>query len=66
MKWWRGDQYPKVKKERKPTLRGKWENAINGKQTDNVRKEIQVVSVTNPHLETDAREDEKNNRSLQP
>ena len=30
-----------------------------------IRKEIHVVSVTNPHLETDAREDDKNNRLLQ-
>ena len=41
------------------------ENAINGKQMDNVRKEIHLVSVTNPHLETDARWDEKSNRLLQ-
>ena len=47
--------------------RGGWENAISGKQMDTVRKEIHVVSVTNPHLETDAREreDEKNIRPLQ-
>ena len=32
---------------------------------DNVRKEIHVVSVSNPDLETDARRDEKNNRPLQ-
>ena len=49
----------------KSAWRGEWENAISGKQMDNVRKDIHVVSVTNPHLETDAREDEKNNRPLQ-
>ena len=34
---------------------GEWENAFSGKQTDNIRKEIHLVSVTNPYLETDAR-----------
>ena len=47
-----------------PTLRGERVNAINGKQMDKVRKEIHVVSVTNPHLETDAVVDEKNSRPL--
>ena len=45
--------------------RGEWRNAISGKQMDNVRKEIHVESLTNAHLETKAREDEKNNRPLQ-
>ena len=33
---------------------------------DNVRKETHVVSVTDPHLETDAWRDEKNIRPLHP
>ena len=49
----------------KSAWRGKWDNTISGMQLDSVRKEIHVVSVTNPHLEKDAREEEKNNRPLQ-
>ena len=40
---WQGDQSPRVKKETKPKLRGKWESVFSGK--DNVPKEIPVVSV---------------------
>ena len=50
--------------ERKPTLKGKWVNAISEKQLDNLRKEIHVVSVTNSHLETDAIRDKKDRRLL--
>ena len=44
-------------------MRGNWENAISGKQLDNVRKETHVVSVMNKPLETVAEfTDEKDNR----
>ena len=43
----RGAVTKSQKKGRKPTLKGKWESALSGKQMDNVRKEIHVVSVTN-------------------
>ena len=36
-----------------PTLRGKWESAISGKQLDSVRKETHPVSVMILYLETD-------------
>ena len=36
------------KRKRKPTLRGKWGNAISGRQLDSVRKETPVVSVRDP------------------
>ena len=48
----------------KSAWRGEWENAFDGEQMGKIR-EIHVVSVTNPHLEKDAREDEKNIRPLQ-
>ena len=35
------------KKERKPTLIGRWESAFSGRQMDNVRKDTHVVSVMN-------------------
>ena len=41
----REEQYPRVKKERKLTLRGKWEDAISGMQMDSVLKKTLVVSV---------------------
>ena len=44
---------PRVKKERKPTLRGKWESVFIGRHMDNVRKETHVVSVIpDKHKET--------------
>ena len=52
------------KRGKNPSLRGKWENAISGKQLDSVRKETHVVSVMIPNLETEARRDEKDNRPL--
>ena len=41
----RGPVTPRVKKERKPTLRGKWESVFSGRHMDNVRKETHAVSV---------------------
>ena len=62
---WREEQLPRVNKERKPTLRGKWENAFCGRQMDNVPKEAHVVSPMILHLGTDARiREEKDNRPL--
>ena len=43
----KGDQSLRVKMERKPTLRGKWENVFSGNHMDNVRKETHAVSVMN-------------------
>ena len=48
MKQWRGDQYPRVKKERKANVERKVENAFSGKQRDNIRKETHVVSAVTP------------------
>ena len=63
---WKEDQSPRVKKERKPTLRGKWEGVFNGKHMDNVPKETHVVSaMTQWPLETVAlARDEKGDRPL--
>ena len=63
---WNEDQSPRVKKERKPTLRGKWESGFSGRHTDNVPKEAHVVSVmTSKPLETVALvRDEKDDRLL--
>ena len=47
-----------------PARKGRWENAISGKQLDNVRKETRVVSIVIPRLETDAISDKKDNRPL--
>ena len=62
---WNEDQLPRVKKERKPTLRGKWESVSSGRHMDNVPKETHVVSPMILHLGTDARiRKEKDNRPL--
>ena len=63
---WNGDQSPRVKKERNPTLRGKWENAISGKHMENVPEETRVVSVmTQMPMETGAKiMDTKDDRLL--
>ena len=42
---WNEDQLQRVKKETKPTLKGKWESVFSGKHMDNVPKETHVVSV---------------------
>ena len=42
---WKEEQSPRVKKERKPTLRGKWESVFSGMHMDNVPKESRAVSV---------------------
>ena len=42
---WNEDQPPRVKKERKRTLRGMWESVFRGRHLDNVPKETHVVSV---------------------
>ena len=42
---WNGDQSPRVKKERKPSLRGKWGSVIIGRHMDNILKETHAVSV---------------------
>ena len=42
------DQGPVIKSQKrkwKPTLRGKWENAVSGKQLNSVQKETPAVSV---------------------
>ena len=59
-------QSPRVKKETKPTLRGKWESVFIGKHKDNVPEETHVVSVmTRKLLETVAKvRDEKDDRLL--
>ena len=63
---WNEDQLPRVKKETKPTLRGKWESVFSGKHMANVPQETHVVSVmTSQPLETKAKvRDEKGNRLL--
>ena len=45
-------------------MKGKWENAISGKQLDNVQEETLVASVMSKHPETDAARDQKNKRLL--
>ena len=65
MKLWKEEQWPRVDKERNPTWRRKWENAISGKQMDSVRKETHVASVMNVYLAADTRRsDEQDNRPL--
>ena len=44
------NEWPRVKKERKPTLIWRWD-ALSGKQMDKVRKETHAVSVMNWPLE---------------
>ena len=67
---WKEDQSPRVRKGRKPSLRGEWDNVFSGMNLHNVQKETHVVPVTNSHLESNAgRErggegDDKNNRPL--
>ena len=41
----KGDQSPRVKKHKKPALRGKWESVFSGRHMDNVPQETHVVSV---------------------
>ena len=36
---WKEDRLPGVKKETKPTLRGKWKSVFSGRHMDNVQKE---------------------------
>ena len=54
VKLWKEEQLPRFEKERKPMLRGKWENAVRGKQMCSVRMETLVVSVMNLYLENKA------------
>ena len=63
---WNEDQLPRVKKETKPTLRGKWESVFSGRHMASVPQETQVVSVmTSQPLETKAKvRDDKGNRLL--
>ena len=42
---WKEDQSPRVKKERKPTLRGKCDSVFSGRHMDNVPKDTHVASV---------------------
>ena len=44
-KLWKEDPQPRVKEERKPTLRGKWESVFSGRHMDNVPKETHAASV---------------------
>ena len=48
------EQLPRVKRGEKPSWRGKWENAISGKQLDYFQEETLVASVMSKHPETDA------------
>ena len=61
---WKEDSSPRVKKERKLTLRGKWVSVFSGRHMDCVPKETHVVSVmTSKPLATVARvRDEKDDR----
>ena len=62
MTLWKETQLPRADKERKPVLRGKWENAFIGRHMDNVLKETYVVSDMILYLETDTRlREEKDN-----
>ena len=60
------DQSPRIKKERKPTLRGKWESVFSGRHMGNVSEETHAASVmTQEPLETVAlARDEKDDRLL--
>ena len=42
---WKGNQSPRVNKETKPMLRGKWESGFSDRHKDNVPKKTPVVSV---------------------
>ena len=42
---WKEVQSPRVKKEKKALLRGKWESVFSCKHTDNGPPETHVVSV---------------------
>ena len=55
MTLWIEEELPRVEKERKPTLREKWEKPFNGWQKDNVPKETCAVSPMIRYLETDTR-----------
>ena len=52
------------KREKISAWRGKWENAVSGKQLDSVRQETHAVSVMIEHLATDAIRNLKDNRPL--
>ena len=41
---WKGGQSPRVKKETKPTWRGKWQSVFSGLHMDNVPKETHLIS----------------------
>ena len=63
---WKEEQSRRVRKERKPTLRGKWESVFSGRPMDNVQKETHAVSVMTqwpPAAEAKAR-DKKDDRLL--
>ena len=50
---WKGDESPRVKKERKLMLLRKWKSVFSGRHMDNVPEETHVVSVmTQEPLET--------------
>ena len=40
---WNEDQLPRVKKETKPTLRGKWKSVFCGRHMHNVPEETRAV-----------------------
>ena len=63
---WKGDQSPRVKKERMHALRGKWESVFSGRHMVNFPTETHVVSVmTSKTLETEDKvRDEKGDRPL--
>ena len=50
MMLWKGDQLPRVTRETKLTLRGKWESVFSGRHKDNVPQETHVVSVMTLYL----------------
>ena len=46
MKGWRQEFWSRVTKGEKSSLRGKWQNAISGKQLDSVQEETNVASAS--------------------
>ena len=42
---WKEEHSPRVKKARKPTLRGGWESVFSGRHMDKVTQETHAVSV---------------------
>ena len=60
---WKGVQSPRVKKETKAMLRGKWESVFSGRHEDNVPKKIPVVSVMS-HSKAKQTDGERNDKEV--